>query len=66
MSRIATPSSPAIEAGGRELRPIRDQFYGDRSGTLEDPFGHQWTVATHREDLSPEEMQRRAGAHGAG
>src|SRR5262245_61064776 len=49
----------ALEAGGRELRPIKDQFYGDRSGTLLDPFGHVWTIATHVEDVSPEEMDRR-------
>jgi len=39
---------------------VQDQFYGDRSGTLRDPFGHQWTLATHIEDVSPEEMQRRS------
>jgi PhnB protein len=50
----------AVKAGGRALRPVTDQFYGDRSGTLEDPFGHVWTVATHVEDVSPEEMKRRA------
>lgn len=49
----------ALEAGGRELKPLTDQFYGDRSGTLADPFGHVWTVATHIEDVSPAEMQRR-------
>jgi PhnB protein len=52
----------AVRAGGRALRPVADQFYGDRSGTLEDPFGHVWTVATHVEDVSPEEMKRRAEA----
>lgn len=52
----------AIAAGARELRPVRDEFYGDRSGQLEDPFGHKWNVATHVEDVSPEEMQRRAEA----
>jgi PhnB protein len=52
----------AIAAGGTELRPVQDQFYGDRSGTLADPFGHVWTIATHQEDLSLEEMQRRAAA----
>jgi len=41
------------------LRPVIDQFYGDRSGTLVDPFGHVWTVATHVEDVSKEEMDRR-------
>jgi PhnB protein len=50
----------AIAAGVHVLRPVQDQFYGDRSGTLEDPFGHVWTLATHKEDVSPEEMQRRA------
>jgi PhnB protein len=50
----------AIAAGGKELRPVRNQFYGDRSGTLEDPFGHVWTVSTHVEDVSSEEMGRRA------
>ncbi|MGZ6125633.1 MAG: VOC family protein [Myxococcales bacterium] len=49
----------ARAAGGKELHPLQDQFYGDRSGTLTDPFGHQWTVATHVEDVSSEEMQRR-------
>lgn len=50
----------AISAGAKELRPIQDQFYGDRSGTLEDPFGHVWTISTHKEDLSNEEMLRRS------
>jgi PhnB protein len=50
----------AVQAGGKVLRPVADQFYGDRSGTLEDPFGHVWTVATHVEDVAPEEMKRRA------
>jgi PhnB protein len=52
----------AIEAGATELRPVTDQFYGDRSGTLRDPFGHVWNVATHVEDVSPEEMEKRAAA----
>jgi PhnB protein len=50
----------AIAAGAKAVRPVQDQFYGDRSGTLEDPFGHQWTLATHLEDVPPEEMERRA------
>ena len=54
----------AIEAGATEVRPLQDQFYGDRSGTLTDPFGHVWTVATHKEDVAPEEMEKRmAAAH---
>ena len=52
----------ALAAGAREMRPVKDQFYGDRSGTLTDPFGHVWTIATHKEDLSPEELQKRAAA----
>jgi len=50
----------AIAQGAKQLQPLKDQFYGDRSGTLQDPFGHQWTVATHIEDVPPEEMRRRA------
>ena len=50
----------AVAAGARAQRPVIDQFYGDRSGTLEDPFGHVWTVATHVEDVPAEEIQRRA------
>lgn len=49
----------AISAGATETRAVKDQFYGDRSGNLVDPFGHIWTVATHVEDVSPEEMNRR-------
>ena len=52
----------AVAAGAKLLRPIQNQFYGDRSGTLEDPFGHKWTVATHIEDVSEEEMGRRMAA----
>ncbi|AXK38156.1 VOC family protein [Crenobacter cavernae] len=50
----------ALDAGAKTLRPLQDQFYGDRSGTLEDPFGHVWTLATHIEDLSFEEITERA------
>jgi PhnB protein len=49
----------AISAGAKETRPVQDQFYGDRSGNLTDPFGHVWTVSTHVEDVTPEEMNRR-------
>lgn len=52
----------AIAAGGKELRPLQNQFYGDRSGTLTDPFGHVWTISTHVEDVSEEEMAKRAEA----
>jgi PhnB protein len=50
----------ALAAGAKELRPVQDQFYGARTGTLQDPFGHVWSLATHLEDVSPEEMRRRS------
>lgn len=52
----------AIAAGAKEERPLQNQFYGDRSGTLIDPFGHKWTIATHIEDVTPEEMEKRMAA----
>jgi PhnB protein len=52
----------AEAAGAKVLRPVQDQFYGDRAGTFEDPFGHMWTIATHKEDIPPDEMKRRAEA----
>jgi PhnB protein len=52
----------AVAAGGKVTRPVKDQFYGDRSGTLTDPFGHVWTIATHKEDVSPQEMEKRMAA----
>jgi PhnB protein len=56
----------AVDAGATVKRPVADQFYGDRSGTIEDPLGHVWTLATHIEDLSPEEITRRAAAQAQG
>jgi PhnB protein len=53
----------AVAAGAKVLRPVKDQFYGDRTGSIEDPFGHVWHVATHVEDIPPEELRRRAEAH---
>jgi PhnB protein len=50
----------AIAQGATEIRPVENQFYGDRSGQFEDPFGHRWSVSSHVEDVPPEEMQRRA------
>jgi PhnB protein len=50
----------AMAAGAKLVRPVQDQFYGDRTGSLEDPFGHLWHVATHKEDLSMAELRRRA------
>lgn len=52
----------AVAAGATVKRPIKDEFYGDRSGNLEDPFGHVWTISTHKEDVSPEEIERRFAA----
>ncbi len=52
----------AVDAGATVKRPLADQFYGDRSGTVVDPFGNQWTIATHKEDVSKEEMERRMKA----
>jgi len=64
---VDTIFNQAIESGGEQVKPLQDQFYGDRSGTLKDPFGHLWTVATHKEDVSPEEMDKRmAAASGQG
>ena len=62
LENVDTVFKRAIEAGGKSVRPVTNQFYGDRSGTLEDPFGHVWTVATHVEDVPPEELERRAQA----
>jgi PhnB protein len=50
----------ALKAGAKELRPVENQFYGDRLGAFEDPFGHEWNVASHVEDVPPEEMEKRA------
>lgn len=56
----------ATAAGAKITQPVQDKFYGDRSGTFIDPFGHTWSVATRKEDLSPEEMKQRAAAAGYG
>ena len=67
---VDTIFKQALAAGGTETKPLQDQFYGDRSGTVTDPFGHVWTVATHKEDVTEEEMTKRlasmhSGASGA-
>ena len=57
----------AVAEGAKLLQPVEDKFYGDRMATIEDPFGHKWYISTHIEDVSPEEIARRAAAlHGAG
>ncbi|HET6437689.1 MAG TPA: VOC family protein [Anaeromyxobacter sp.] len=54
----------AIDSGATVLRDVKNQFYGDRTGTLADPFGHVWTIGTHVEDVSPAEMKRRMAEQG--
>jgi PhnB protein len=56
----------ALQAGATAIQDVENKFYGDRSGQFEDPFGHKWSVATHVEDVSPEEMERRAAAFMSG
>ncbi len=56
----------AASHGAKVTRPVQDQFYGDRSGTLVDPFGHTWHIATHIEDLTPEEIERRVAQKSGG
>jgi PhnB protein len=55
-------AAQALAAGANEVRPVQDQFYGDRSGTITDPFGHTWHIATHKEDVPMDELRRRAEA----
>jgi PhnB protein len=50
----------AVKAGAKALRPVENQFYGDRSGQIEDPFGHRWSISSHIEDVPPDEMAKRA------
>ena len=57
---VDSTAKTAETAGAKVTRPVADQFYGDRGGQFEDPFGHKWYVATHVEDLSPEEVRERA------
>ena len=56
---VDTAFRKALDAGAKEQRPVQDQFWGDRMGTLTDPFGHQWSLATHVEDVSEAEMEER-------
>lgn len=59
---VDTTFKQAVAAGATVKRPLADQFYGDRVGGVTDPFGHAWWLSTHKEDLSPEEMKKRAAA----
>jgi PhnB protein len=62
---VDTVFKRALAAGASEQKAIEDKFYGDRMGSLVDPFGHVWHVGTHTEDISPEEMEKRAAAANA-
>jgi len=59
---VDTVFTRATDAGATALSPVKNQFYGDRTGQFEDPFGHRWSVATHVENVSPEDMTERAAA----
>jgi PhnB protein len=59
VENVDAVTQKAVTAGAKLVRPVQDQFYGDRSGTISDPFGHTWSIATHIEDVSPEEMKKR-------
>jgi PhnB protein len=59
---VDTLVTKATAEGLKVLRPVQDQFYGDRGGKFEDPYGHHWWIATHKEDVAPEEMAKRAAA----
>jgi PhnB protein len=62
VSNVDATVARAVEEGGKLLRAVKDQFYGDRSGSVEDPEGHVWHIATHVEDVPPKEIQRRMAA----
>lgn len=62
LADVDSTFAQAIAAGATEVRPVADQFYGDRSGTLRDPFGHVWTISTHIEDVAQDEIERRLAA----
>jgi len=66
MPDVDAAVAKAVAAGCTVERPLQNQFYGDRSATLRDPFGHKWTLATHVEDVSPEELKRRMASHTKG
>jgi PhnB protein len=62
VENVDTFTQRAVGAGATVTMPVTDMFWGDRYGKLKDPFGHEWSVATHKEDLTPAEMQKRAAA----
>ena len=66
VENVDTVFNQAVEAGATVKEAVSDKFYGDRIGSLIDPFGHVWHLSTHKEDVSLEEMERRAKAASAG
>jgi PhnB protein len=62
VDNVDTAVERAVAAGAKLIRPVADQFYGDRVGGIEDPFGYRWFIATHKEDLTMDEIRRRAAA----
>ena len=62
VENVDSVAAQAVAAGGKLTRPVKNQFYGDRSGAVTDPFGHQWHIATHVEDVPPDQLQQRAAA----
>jgi PhnB protein len=63
VDNVDTAVERAVAARAKLIRPVADQFYGDRVGGIEDPFGYRWFIATHKEDLTMDEIRRRAAAH---
>jgi PhnB protein len=63
---VDTTFAAAVQAGAKALQPVENKFYGDRAGQFEDPWGHRWNVMSHVEDVSPEEMEKRAAAFASG
>lgn len=66
VKNVEAVANKAVAAGAKLLRPVADQFYGDRSGSVEDPFGHVWHIATHVKDVSMREMKKQAAALASG
>jgi PhnB protein len=66
LKNVDAQVAKALKAGAKLVRPVKDQFYGDRLGTIEDPFGHVWHLSTHVEDVSKAEMKKRAAKASAG
>jgi PhnB protein len=62
VDNVDTLVQRAVDAGAKLVSPVQDHFYGDRSGQIEDPFGHTWWISTHTEDVTPAEMEKRAAA----